>query len=129
MLLQQVKSNKDSCLRLARRATAFVLQIRDTMDGKWDSAPPSLKESVDRFESYAPCDPQTVCDADDSSYRLLLSIKDLMCDLAKINLFTRFIKKDRVKDKITDFEIRLTDTVSQFQVCFIILLKPVTITS
>ena len=50
-LLQQVKSNKDYCLRLARRATAFVLNIRDTMDGKWDPAPPSLKESVDRFES------------------------------------------------------------------------------
>jgi hypothetical protein len=50
MLLQQVKSNRDSCLRLARRATVFVLNIRDTMEGKWDFAPPSLKESVDRFE-------------------------------------------------------------------------------
>ncbi|KAI9466627.1 hypothetical protein BJY52DRAFT_1219575 [Lactarius psammicola] len=95
--VQQVKSNKDSCLRLARRATAFVLNIRDTMDGKWDPAPPSLKESVDRFES------------------LLLSIKDWMCDLAKTNLFTRFVKKDRIKDKITDFELQLIDTVSQFQ--------------
>ena len=119
MLLQQVKSNKDSCLRLARRATVFVLQIRDTMDGKWDSAPPSLKESVDRFESYAPCSP-SLGNADDHEYRLLLSIKDWMCDLAKINPLTRFIKKDRIKDKITDFEIQLTDTVSQFQVCFII---------
>src|SRR6266478_5506089 len=50
ILPQQVKSNQDSCLRLARRATAFVLNIRDTMEGKWDPAPPSLKESVDRFE-------------------------------------------------------------------------------
>ncbi|KAH9065131.1 hypothetical protein EDB83DRAFT_2675115 [Lactarius deliciosus] len=95
--VQQVKSNKDSCLRLARRATAFVLNIRDTMDGKWDPAPPSLKESVDRFES------------------LLLSIKDWMCDLAKTHMFTRFVKKDRIKDKITDFELQLIDTVSQFQ--------------
>ncbi|KAI9448410.1 hypothetical protein H4582DRAFT_87633 [Lactarius indigo] len=95
--VQQVKSNKDSCLRLARRATAFVLNIRDTMDGKWDPAPPSLKESVDRFES------------------LLLSIKDWMCDLAKTNMFTRFVKKDRIKDNITDFELQLIDTVSQFQ--------------
>ncbi|KAH9041803.1 hypothetical protein EDB84DRAFT_1559569 [Lactarius hengduanensis] len=86
-----VKSNKDSCLRLARRATAFVLDIRDTMDGKWDPAPPSLKES------------------------LLPSIKDWMCDLAKTNMFTRFVKKDRIKDKITDFELQLIDTVSQFQ--------------
>ncbi|KAH9007209.1 hypothetical protein EDB86DRAFT_3069880 [Lactarius hatsudake] len=95
--VQQVKSNKDSCLRLARRATAFVLNIRDTMDGKWDPAPPSLKESVDRFES------------------LLLTIKDWMCDLAKTNMFTRLVKKDRIKDKITDFELQLIDTVSQFQ--------------
>src|SRR5882762_9405217 len=56
VLPQQVKSNRDSCLRLARRATSFVLNIRDTMDGKWDPAPPSLKESVDRFESWASCD-------------------------------------------------------------------------
>ena len=94
------------------------------MEGKWDSAPPSLKESVDRFELYAPCGPQTVGDADDRSYRLLLSIKDWMCDLSKTNLFTRIVKKDRVKDKITDFEIQLTDTVSQFQVYFAILLNP-----
>lgn len=41
-----------------------------------------------------------------------------MRDLAKTNLFTRFIKKDRIKDKITDFELQLIDAVSQFQVCF-----------
>lgn len=117
MPLQQVKSNRNSCMRLARRAIAFVVQIRDTMDGKWDSAPPSLKESVDRFESYAPCGSETVCDAD-RSYRLLLSIKDWMVDLAKTNLFTRVIKKDRIQDKLTDFEIQLTDTVSLFQVCY-----------
>ncbi len=52
-----------------------------------------------------------------------------MCDLAKTNLFTRFVKKDRIKDKITDFELQLIDTVSQFQVCFTILLESVTITS
>lgn len=96
-IVQQVKSNKASCVRLARRATAFVLNIRDTMDGKWDPAPPSLKESVDRFES------------------LLLSIKEWMCDLAETNMFTRFLKKDRIKDKITEFELQLIDTVSQFQ--------------
>ena len=128
MPLQQVKSNRNSCMRLARRAIAFVVQIRDTMDGKWDSAPPSLKESVDRFESYAPCGSKPVCDAD-RSYRLLLSIKDWMCDLAKTNLFTRVIKKDRIQDKLTDFEIQLTDTVSLFQVCFVTLLKSVIITS
>ncbi|KAN0140108.1 hypothetical protein V8E53_002004 [Lactarius tabidus] len=104
-IVQQVKSNKASCVRLARRATAFVLNIRDTMDGKWDPAPPSLKESVDRFES------------------LLLSIKGWMCDLAETNMFTRFLKKDRIKDKITDFELQLIDTVSQFQVSLNLLLK------
>ena len=41
-----------------------------------------------------------------------------MRDLARTNLFTRFIKKDRIKDKITDFELQLIDAVSQFQVCF-----------
>ena len=56
---------------------------------------------------------------DDPSYphRLLLSIRDWTSDLAKANLFTRFIKKNRIRDKITDFELQLIDTVSQFQVC------------
>jgi len=53
--LQEVKSNKDACCRLARRAMEFVLNIRDTMDGRWDPAPPSLRESVDRFESQVSC--------------------------------------------------------------------------
>jgi hypothetical protein len=44
-----------------------------------------------------------------------------MSDLAKATLFTRFIKKNRIKDKITDFELQLIDTVSQFQVCFNVL--------
>lgn len=104
-IIGQVKSNRDSCLRLARRATVFVLNIRDTMEGKWDFAPPSLKESVDRFEW------------------LLLSIRDWMSDLAKANLFTRFIKKDRIKDKITDFELQLIDTVSQFQCTVLVELQ------
>ncbi len=41
-----------------------------------------------------------------------------MSDLANTNIFTRVIKKDRIKDKITDFELQLIDTVSQFQVRF-----------
>lgn len=46
-----------------------------------------------------------------------------MCDLAETNMFTRFMKKDRIRDKITDFELQLIDTVSQFQVCLTKLLK------
>lgn len=46
-----------------------------------------------------------------------------MSDLAKTNLFTRFIKKNRIKDKITDFELQLIDTVSQFQVCSNVLVN------
>lgn len=49
-----------------------------------------------------------------------------MCDLAETNMFTRFMKKDRIRDKITDFELQLIDTVSQFQVCLTKLLKSVT---
>ena len=52
-----------------------------------------------------------------------------MCDLAETNMITRLIKKDRIKDKITDFELQLIDTVSQFQVCLTILLKSVAISS
>jgi len=90
------------------------------MEGKWDFAPPSLKESVDRFEWYAAHESRIGLgdDANNYSHRLLLSIRDWMRDLARTNLFTRFIKKDRIRDKITDFELQLIDAVSQFQVCF-----------
>jgi hypothetical protein len=50
-----------------------------------------------------------------------------MCDLAETNMFTRFLKKDRIKDKITEFELQLIDTVSQFQVSLNLLQKSVTI--
>lgn len=52
-----------------------------------------------------------------------------MSDLAQTNLFTRFIKKNRIKDKITDFELQLIDTVSQFQVCSNVLLVNTLISS
>jgi len=75
------------------------------MDGKWDPAPPSLKESVDRFEL------------------LLLSIRNWMHDLAHTNLFTRVIKRDKIRDKITDFELQLVDNVHQFQTSVLVELQ------
>ncbi|KAI0059371.1 hypothetical protein BV25DRAFT_1918602 [Artomyces pyxidatus] len=95
--VQQVKSNKESCLRLVQRASAFVVNIRDTMEGKWDPAPAGIREAVDRFEA------------------LLLKIADWMGDLAKATFFMRFLKQARIQDKIVQFELQLTDAIALFQ--------------
>ncbi|KAA1476686.1 hypothetical protein DENSPDRAFT_524588 [Dentipellis sp. KUC8613] len=94
---QKVQGNRDSCLRLTRRATTFILNVRDRMHGKWDSAPQGVKDAVDDFEA------------------LLCSISDFMKQLVKAGLFTRIIKQGRIRDAIAEFDQRLNDTIFLFQ--------------
>ena len=45
-----VKSNRDDCFRLARRAARLLIDLGRRMEGKWKNAPPALLENVREFE-------------------------------------------------------------------------------
>ena len=47
-----VKSNRDDCFRLARRAARLLIDLGRRMEGKWESAPPALLENVRDFERW-----------------------------------------------------------------------------
>jgi hypothetical protein len=45
-----VRRNRDECARLARRAAGVLLDVRDTMQGRWAAAPRSLRRNVAKLE-------------------------------------------------------------------------------
>ena len=47
---QSVESNRNDCYRLARRCLSLLVDIKDHMDGKWETAPESLLRSLNKFE-------------------------------------------------------------------------------
>lgn len=48
--IQEIESNKDSCYKLARRAAKIMLDLKQRMEGRWDSAPKALVENILEFE-------------------------------------------------------------------------------
>lgn len=47
---QKIQTNREGCYRLAQRCLAMLVDIRDHMSDRWDSAPPSLLKAISRFE-------------------------------------------------------------------------------
>lgn len=48
--IQKLKANKTSCYELARRATAILAELKARMEGRLESAPKALVESVGNFK-------------------------------------------------------------------------------
>lgn len=50
LVAQKIQANREGCCRLAQRCLAMLVDIRDQMSDRWDSAPPSLLKAILRFE-------------------------------------------------------------------------------
>ena len=48
--VQEIESNRDSCQRLARRAAKLLLDLKQRMDGRWETAPKALVDNINEFE-------------------------------------------------------------------------------
>ena len=51
--VQEVQTNKDECLRLARRSAKVLVDLKQRMEGRWESAPAALVESISEFKKWA----------------------------------------------------------------------------
>lgn len=49
--IQQIDSNRTSCYKLARRAARILVELKARMEGRWESAPKALVDSVASFEA------------------------------------------------------------------------------
>lgn len=53
--VQEIQTNKDECFRLARRATKILLDLKQRMEGRWESAPAALVENITEFKKCGDC--------------------------------------------------------------------------
>ncbi|ETW79605.1 hypothetical protein HETIRDRAFT_445465 [Heterobasidion irregulare TC 32-1] len=100
---EAVKSNRDDCFRLARRAARLLIDLGRRMEGKWENAPPALLENVREFE------------------RTLISIRDFMLGAAQVKWIDRFLQKSDIEAAILDHNSRLEEASHSFQVFFLML--------
>jgi hypothetical protein len=64
-----VRRNRDECARLARRAAGVLLDVRDTMQGRWAAAPRSLRRNVAKLERCVRARPPPAAGADGGAAR------------------------------------------------------------
>ena len=50
--VQEVQTNKDECFRLARRSAKVLVDLKQRMEGRWESAPAALVESILEFKKW-----------------------------------------------------------------------------
>ncbi|KAG6812613.1 hypothetical protein H0H92_001832 [Tricholoma furcatifolium] len=93
-----------SCIPPAAAAVSIALLILQTvqMDGKWDSAPPTLLRNLEKFR------------------KTLSSIHEFMTALSDITWMRRFMKKATIDNAIQDYSGQLDDAAQSFQIATLI---------
>ncbi|KAI9454769.1 hypothetical protein BJY52DRAFT_706513 [Lactarius psammicola] len=91
------KTNKDSCLRLARLIADCVSRVRTILHDRWDPPPYGIKAPLDQLES------------------LLLTISNWMHSLSQARFLTQILKRIQVGRKIEEFKSSLIDCISVLQ--------------
>lgn len=50
--VQEIDNNKVACYKLARRSAKILVDLKNRMTGRWDSAPAALISNILEFEKY-----------------------------------------------------------------------------
>ncbi|KAF8891032.1 hypothetical protein BD779DRAFT_1784896 [Infundibulicybe gibba] len=97
--IQGVQNNKVAYLQLARRCARILLDINEQMEGRWNTAPPSLLKNLEKFE------------------RTLNSIHTSMKEGVEVKWGNRFLRKVSIENALMDYHSQLDDAWQSFQVC------------
>ncbi|KAI0632872.1 hypothetical protein C8Q77DRAFT_1263022 [Trametes polyzona] len=100
--IQKIQSNREGCYRLARRCLSMLVDIRDHMSGRWDTAPPSLLKAVSKFEA------------------CLESIHKFMQQEAEQKWGSRLIRKNAIETAMKQHHVDLDDAARSFQIATLI---------
>ncbi|KAF8130317.1 hypothetical protein EV363DRAFT_1432216 [Boletus edulis] len=100
--VQNIQTNKDGCISLARRAAQILVDIDHQMRGRWDSAPERLVQSLQKFEG------------------TLKLIHDFMKRLADSKWSDRFLRKNAIEDALAKHTMLLDDATQSFQLATLI---------
>ncbi|EIW56653.1 uncharacterized protein TRAVEDRAFT_49473 [Trametes versicolor FP-101664 SS1] len=100
--IQKIQTNREGCYRLAQRCLAMLVDIRDHMSDRWDSAPPSLLKAISRFEE------------------TLKSIHKFMLQEADQKWGARLIRKSTIETSMKQYHTALDDASRSFQIATLI---------
>ncbi|KAF8890621.1 hypothetical protein BD779DRAFT_1516063 [Infundibulicybe gibba] len=100
--IQGVQNNKVACLQLARRCARILLDINEQMEGRWNTAPPSLLKNLEKFE------------------QTLTSIHAFMKVEAEVKWRGRFLRKISIENALVDYNSQLDDAWQSFQIATLI---------
>ncbi|THH17030.1 hypothetical protein EW146_g3702 [Bondarzewia mesenterica] len=120
--LQSIKSNREDCFGLARRAARLLIDLGRRMDGKWDNAPPALLANIYEFERYdidAHLSP-FVQAVHEGIRRTLTSIREFMLQAAQVKWIDRLISKSSIEAAIIEYKQQLEEASHSFQIASLI---------
>ncbi|KAI0776820.1 hypothetical protein BD413DRAFT_610404 [Trametes elegans] len=100
--IQHVQTSKQDCYRLAQRCLSLLVEMRDQMGGRWDSAPPSLIKALSKYE-------ETV-----------QSIHKFMQEQADQKWSSRLIRKGTIDTALKHHNQALDDAARSFQIATLI---------
>ncbi|KAI0758336.1 hypothetical protein BC629DRAFT_1552081 [Irpex lacteus] len=95
--IEGVHTNKSECVRLARRCARFLLDLNDTMRGRWHDAPPTLTENFRKLES------------------TLTEIHEFIQQQTTLKWHSRLLRKRELDKQIADYTAQLEDAIASFQ--------------
>ncbi|KAI0288491.1 hypothetical protein BC826DRAFT_1188382 [Russula brevipes] len=95
-IVSDVKTNRQGCTRLARRAMGLLVLLQTRIEGK--QAPKSLLDDIHEFEG------------------TLSSIYEYMCRLSQMNRIRRGLEKAKIQDELIQHEQELSWAEGRFQV-------------
>ncbi|PSR79848.1 hypothetical protein PHLCEN_2v6894 [Hermanssonia centrifuga] len=99
---QDIQTNRTECYRLARRSLALLTDLRETMHGRCQDAPPSLLLAIHKFE------------------HTLEEMHTALKASAEHKWHSRLIKKNSIEAAIADFNLQLDDAARSFQIATLI---------
>ncbi|KAI0309341.1 hypothetical protein OF83DRAFT_74019 [Amylostereum chailletii] len=94
--IAEVKTNKEQCKRLARRAKEALIDIDKCMEGKWEAAPQGLLDNVMKL------------------IEALDSIHSFMVKPTEKKWLKRFMSKSAIESELTEYTQRLEDVKQRF---------------
>ncbi|OBZ74650.1 hypothetical protein A0H81_05439 [Grifola frondosa] len=100
--IQSIQTNRSDCYRLARRCLSLLVDIRDAMEGSWETAPEALIRTLAKFE------------------KTLESIHEYMKGEAAHKWSRRLLRKSTIEDALVEYNASLDDATRSFQVATLI---------
>ncbi|KIP09448.1 hypothetical protein PHLGIDRAFT_323621 [Phlebiopsis gigantea 11061_1 CR5-6] len=100
--IQDIRNNQAECYRLAKRCLKLLTDVRDAMEGRWDSSPEVLLKNISKFE------------------QVLQNIHDDLKREAEGKWRDRLLRKGSIETALGGYHTQIDDAARSFQMATLI---------